>query len=758
MGVDWIYYAYVAIVLLTVARILLADNKQPKPANSDDQPTTLSRRGTFLNYWIGRRRIGPGFGWADDEGVISHTSGGGGGKSFGGGGGGGGQTTYYMDGWHQMGPGPATSLFGIWENGKQIYSDRLDRATTPSGTLVTTDAGSFKIYWGEFDQPVCEELAAKIGVRSRWPGLVYIYWIKKTLGGSPLWGQLEYEFENAFACVGTLDQPYMLDDGNSRGVNPAHAIAQLITGRFPYGMGYPSSSLDKTTLSALAELMIDEHLPVNMLIQDGDTAEKHLGNLLVEMGVMMPDHLSKLIFVPVREPAVGVLPPELSDDVLMGPMPEIDTIFDEDTSNRVVWTYKDEAYNFRDNDIPSDDDGVQSEFGAYRTTSVALETVTNKDIAAKLRGRRDAEAFGNTGGVQLKVLHGGSLLIPGFPFVLPDVGPMRVSSVKRSVETAEVQVEAAIDAYSVNVPVIINNDNPAPIPTVTNPAPDLAFDFFELPPDLTGGLVKIAVLRIRAHAGISGAVIWGSADGATYSNIGSQNGHASGGPITGAIGAVTDDVVENGPLFEALNDDILGVRDLSGAISTWQAGSQMAVINGECFYLRNITVQAETARTGFATYALGEVVIPDVGVTGLRYICVQAGTTAPGPRAASEWPVRRGEQFVDGSVIWEAHGFEYQMHGIIRARLGTVAEAHGIDDVVYIFQRSEILPISAAIISPGVNLCIKTQPTTYSQAVSLSGIGSVCHVILGIGTGQTFLSLEGSFCVTQSGDTIILKD
>lgn len=755
MGVDLLYYAYVAVVLLTVARYFLAKKGGPKNIGADDQPTTLASRGSFINYVIGAHRVGPGFGWADDDGIITRRVGGGG-KGFGGGGSAG-QTIYSMAGWHILCPGPVTSLDGIWENGKQVYFERLDRDTTPSGTTVNAgDIGSFKIYWGEFDQPICEELAAKIGVRSRWPGVCYIYWLPKKLGNSPLWPQEEYKIETAFACVGTLNTPYMLDNGTSRGVNPAHVLAQVLTGKFPYGHGMPPSLLDKISLTEFSELMADEHLPMNIKVQDGDTGDKIIAAVLSEAGVMMPDHRGKLYFSPVRRlSGDDPVPPELDEDVLVAPEPTIDTVFDEDASVRVIWTYKDEEFNYRDNDLPSDDDGVQTEFSAYNTEQVSLATITNKVVAAEVRARRDPEVFGNNGGVRMKVIHGANLLIPGFPFTTA-TGPMRLVSIKRSTTSAQADATAIIDSYAVSAPAIINNDTPGPLPSSTQPVPDLAFDFFELPFEVTGGVPKIAVLRIRGNQAVSGAIVWGSADGATYSPLGNQDSPAAGGPLTTPLSDATDDVIEDGPLFEAMNDDILTVRDLSSSISTWQSGQQIMVINGECFYLRNIEAMAVPERVAGDPYSLGDQVIPEPGQgTGLRYVCIQAGTALPG--VFFDWPTVIGETVEDGGVIWEAHGFVYQPHGLIRARLGTSKQIHSEEDIVYIVQRSVIEPMSGAIIAPGINLCVKTQPTTFGRGVSLSGIDSMCRVITGIGTGKDFMSLDGNFVISHTGDILIYK-
>lgn len=183
-------YMVVSIGLSLLAGLLLKPkNKSPI---QDDKPTTLTTRGSYMNWFIGVRQVGPVFAWAGDREKK---------KEKGSGGKGGGtpkQDVWYEAGWHQLGVGPLDALHHIVEGGKVIFSGPITRTSHPSGSTVTIDdAQSFTIYWGEVDQPVNSFLGAsnRVNVTSRWPFCAYIVWNKKRLGSSPQWQILDYIVE-----------------------------------------------------------------------------------------------------------------------------------------------------------------------------------------------------------------------------------------------------------------------------------------------------------------------------------------------------------------------------------------------------------------------------------------------------------------------------------------------------------------------------------------------------------------------------------
>lgn len=183
------------LLVLSVGLSILAGQilkDKIKSPIEDDKPTTLSTRGSFTNWWIGIRRLGPVFSWAGDREVIKEEVGGG--KGFGGPE----QDVYYEAGWHVLGVGPVLCLHQIIQGGKVIFNGPITADSHPSGsTIALGKEGNFTIYWGEQDQPVNTFLgnASRVTVSSRWPFLCYIVWNKKRLGTSPNWPLLDYVME-----------------------------------------------------------------------------------------------------------------------------------------------------------------------------------------------------------------------------------------------------------------------------------------------------------------------------------------------------------------------------------------------------------------------------------------------------------------------------------------------------------------------------------------------------------------------------------
>jgi len=189
--VAWVQLGYMALsfALSYIAGRLLAKKSGLKV--DDDKPTTLTTRGSYCNYLIGRRRLGPALVWAGDREIKKE-------KAAGGKGGGSDQKTdvYYEAGWHILcSNGPAWALHAIIQGGKVIFAGPITRDSHPSGSTVDLGKeGAFTIYWGEQTQPVNSFLGNvdRVGIASRWPFFCYIVWNKKRLGGSPQWPVLDY--------------------------------------------------------------------------------------------------------------------------------------------------------------------------------------------------------------------------------------------------------------------------------------------------------------------------------------------------------------------------------------------------------------------------------------------------------------------------------------------------------------------------------------------------------------------------------------
>jgi hypothetical protein len=225
---------YLAVgVALSYAAFLVIPKKD-EALIKDDKPTTLSKRGSFVTWFIGRRRIGPVFAWAGDRATVKErVSGGGKGFSKKK------KTRVFVErGWHLLSVGPVESLQRIYQNGAVIFEGPITKDSHPSGTTVSLGKeGQFIIYWGEPDQPVNTTLgdASRVGVSSRWPNLCYVLWSHKRLGASPVWPMIEYELERrpSTAILGDTE-PWMGPNYTATGTT--YSVVDHSDG--PEGYGY----------------------------------------------------------------------------------------------------------------------------------------------------------------------------------------------------------------------------------------------------------------------------------------------------------------------------------------------------------------------------------------------------------------------------------------------------------------------------------------------------------------------------------------
>lgn len=187
--------ATTTMLVLSVGLSILAGKllaKKNKAIAQDDKPTTLATRGTYLPRIVGRRRVGAVWGWAGDRFKKKENAG----KK--------GSTLkpevdiWRESGWHQLAVGPGAVLWTIEQNGEFIFTGPITPNTHPSGSTVDLgNEGSFRIFWGEVDQPTNSYLgdASRVGVTSSWPHCFYIEWTAKRLSQQPVWPLLTYDIE-----------------------------------------------------------------------------------------------------------------------------------------------------------------------------------------------------------------------------------------------------------------------------------------------------------------------------------------------------------------------------------------------------------------------------------------------------------------------------------------------------------------------------------------------------------------------------------
>ncbi len=275
---DAVTIAYMAISIgLSLLAGLLLKPKSKSPIDAD-KPTTLATRGSYMSWFIGVRLVGPVFAWAGDREKKKEKASGGKGAGTPK------QDVWYEAGWHIIGTGPIDALHYIIEGGKTIFSGPITRSSHPSGSTVQIDGSqSFTIYWGELDQPLNTFLGDvdRVGVTSRWPFAAYVFWNKKRLGSSPVWGMIDYVVERrpSGAFLSQSDpwyEPTATLDG------PIEAIVGHVASSNP-DIGYLEVAGDFTQEA-------DAGRPINIVgngLPDGDYIVLRATNVLVVVGTTL---------------------------------------------------------------------------------------------------------------------------------------------------------------------------------------------------------------------------------------------------------------------------------------------------------------------------------------------------------------------------------------------------------------------------------------------------------------------------------------
>lgn len=755
MGVETavIVAAVAAVGLLFAARALI---KAPKGANNnkfgDDAPGARATRGTIIPVLIGKGKVPSVIGAVGNQKTKKVSSSGGKG---GGGGGGTKKTVYYEDAWDILTYGACSKLFEIRFNNKVIWTGPIDAQTTPSGTEVDAGKwGSFVVYWGEADQPINELLPLLDNniALSRHPRLCYIHWIQCRLGTNPNHPDREYLMEAACEGVTLASSEMYLDDETSQGINAAHVAFQLLTGPQYLGAGFDPSYLDGDALEAWGVQAETEHIPYNKLITDGPTIEAELEAILQDYGVAMPYAEDLITFIVQRYSEDDI--PELTDDHVIPPDLSRTVNRDPFPPNDIVFTFRNENLGFRTSDVPWTDDGDRSLAGQITAERSEITTVSHVDAASKIARRRSQEIYVQAG-VSLAVQRGARKLVPGQSFIR-NGQQFRVTGILPDFDKPEAKLDVSPDIYSVaDVEDALTDIEVGG--GVLPVAADLAVTFLELPPELTSE-TAIVVLRIRAHQQIAGANVYVAQSGEGYLFADEQNTPAQGGELEEAISAVTEDIIETGPRFEPLNDDMDSVLDLSGDTASWQSGSQIAVINEEVFFVESFDIVDETAWAASSAYIVGDFVKPLAGSTGLRYRATSVGGSGNSGGTEPDWPIEVGEQVVDGDITWEAHRFSYTPLNMIRARYGSVVAAHSINDTIFIADPTALTQIVSPVITVGVTLCVKTQPYTSSAEIDIASVTEVCAPIEGLTETDTIrVTADGDVRRTGIGDLRITQ-
>ncbi len=586
--------------------------------------------------------------------------------------------------------------------------------------LTKNQQGVFYMYWGEPNQPINARmdfvsLATKLGlggspeqVSSRWPRIAYVHWDKKFLGAQPIWAAMEYDIECRPFNTGALiqsqrwltrtptnpDNPQNIEDA---GANPAHALWQVLTGDYPYGMGLSPTLIDMPALEKLGVICEQEHLPVNILAKDGVDAASQIADILQDIGVVAAHLDHKLFFEAARPPDVSSPPPTLPADMIL--IPEAEQEIDHSTgATRYVLTFKDFRSRLRQSAVVIDDDGVSEAANRITEIKSTMPTITDEKTAQKVAQRRAAEALAGGGVFRFKLGRSARNFRPGTMFRVDGWGLLRVLTVQLQTDTVDASIDAVLDNYGVidsghrPEDVVGNDDSAEGLPIALKP--DLAINWVEPPRSFYGVAPAIMPFRIAANTQGRYAHIRFQHNGPLFYFTGDMPSHHSGGTLNAALPAGGLTCLSPGPTITLVGGDFLQVLDLSEDDVAFRMGQQWALIGEEMWFVKSVT-------------ALGS--------------------------------------------------NQFQLDEVIRGRFHTDQDAHAAGDVVIIAPRDDLQayhhPRMDEVNNVPKPLVIKTAPFSPIGGVDHTGLPSAPHDFFGLDQGPWPVNNFRGNATTWSKDT-----
>lgn len=507
------------------------------------------------------------------------------------------------------------------------HTDFITQILDPLPQFSKIMQGIFYMYWGEPNQPVntrmdFRTIADKLGlnqdpllrpfgtdpealqVSSRWPRICYVHWDKRFLGKEPRWPTLEYELECRPFNTGALIQsqrwlprtptagnPFDIEDS---GANPAHALYQVLTQPYPYGMGLAQDLIDMPALEQLGIVCENEHIPVNILAKTGVDAASQIADILQDVGVTASHLNKKLFFEAARIPDVSTPPPTVPADMVAIPEPDIE-IEHSNPATRLVYTFMDERRRFRQSAVQIDDDGVSEAGNRVNEISATMPTVSDEKTAQKVAQRRAAEALSVVGVFRFIMGRSARNFRPGTMFKLEGWGLLRVLNITRQTDTADVRITAALDTYSViastHKPEDIEGNDDLDTENTIVPSQDVAFNWIEPPPSLYSASMAALCFRIEANASSQFSHVHGSPNQLEYFQIGNALINHAGGTLNDAMaaGGASDLRGTDAPVITILGENLLQVLDLSEDEAMYRLGKQWALVDQELWYVQGVT-------------------------------------------------------------------------------------------------------------------------------------------------------------------------
>lgn len=364
------------------------------------------------------------------------------------------------------------------------------------------------------------------------------------------------------------------------GINIAHAIAHLMFGKRPYGMGMDVGYFYLPSLEAIGEEFGDE-FRINLHWPNNDRLEDLLEAILLEHGIalILDFALGQFAFRLLREdnPVIEI---PVEDIAYPGTIRQSKEGEREITEASYTFNYR--AYRYRDVPLSLTYSG-SNDFGNRQGASRRrIESVQDLEEAAKVVSRLSAIDLLDTAGFSIQLFREARYLEPGTAVRLPGHSERyRVASLQPSTEGRPSEAEIVLDTYGTNRPAIVpggTTNSQAQVP----PLPDPLWMLWEFPRLLISQRAVVTVLRCRAHSYVRGSEIFASNNNANYQLVANMGGALVGGRLVSGFSAGAEDgadIVETGPEFSVAGSPPYDrMLDLSGDEASWRAMAQLALL------------------------------------------------------------------------------------------------------------------------------------------------------------------------------------
>jgi len=274
-------------------------------------------------------------------------------------------------------------LESIFIGEDRINIDAIDLAGSDGVTLAIPFNGkdtSFTIKPGNSFQTKISSL--NITPETGYPYICYTYYNGASLGQGSNWPNISYVVTRYPKTYLSSDVPVIVSNSTGSGVNPAHAILEILTNPL-LGPILKPLDIDFDSLVNIGRTFKNEGLFVNFAITDSTSAKEILASLFNDFGILCFEEFDKLSFKLLRESNEEIVIDNTTNSLLIA-SPEYSVNLSADNANNISYDFTDRALNYRLNNLQDFDIGSIVRNSQRKFQSKILYFVDNLLVAQKL--------------------------------------------------------------------------------------------------------------------------------------------------------------------------------------------------------------------------------------------------------------------------------------------------------------------------------------------------------------------------------------